>query len=320
MIIFSVALLVFGFVGVIKGADFLVDGASSIARRFGISPLAIGLTIVALGTSAPELVVNVIASVQGNSDLAIGNIVGSNIANIFLILGVAAIILPLRVSRGTAYKEIPLALLASILLFVLPNDELIDRMGVSALTRIDGIVLFSFFMIFVYYTFGISRVTGEKDQAVIPRMPTKLAVLYIVFGLVLLPVGGKFVIDSATSIGLALGLSEVFIGLTIVALGTSLPELATSVVAAYKGHADIAVGNAIGSNIFNIFWILGLSSLIQPIPFSDAANFDIIIATLAVLMLFAFLFLGKRHQVDRWQGILMVFCYIFYIGFIAVRG
>jgi len=310
-------LFIIGFVILIKGADLLVDGAASVAKKFNISSIVIGLTIVAFGTSAPEFIVNIFASVKGNSEIAIGNILGSNIANIFLILGVAAVIHPIVAKENTAWKEIPLSLLAAILIGVLANDVLIDGGTFSGLTRIDGIVLLSFFIIFMYYTFGISKVTGDEENIEIKLLSSGKAAIFILGGLTGLIVGGKWIVDGAVKIAELFDVSQSLIGLTVVAIGTSLPELATSAVAAYKKQADIAIGNVIGSNIFNTFWILGVSAVIRPLPFLRDSNPDILMSIFASALLFAILFIGKRHIVERWQGYLMIAIYIGYIVFLV---
>lgn len=314
-------LLVIGFVFLIKGADMLVDGASSLAKKFNISNLVIGLTVVAFGTSAPELFVNLFASFNGTTDIAIGNIVGSNIVNMLLILGIAAVIYPLKVSKGTVWKEIPLSLLAALLLLVMANDTIIDGAMFNALTRIDGIVLISFFIVFLYYTFGIAKNQENGDDQPSPKLYSAWATAgLIILGLIGLVIGGHWIVNGATAIAVSLGLSDALIGLTIVAIGTSLPELATSAVAAYKKNADIAVGNVVGSNIFNIFWILGLSSVISPLPFTPMLTFDLWVAVIAAVLLFGIMFIGKRHVVEKWQGIIFILMYIAYIVFIVVRG
>ena len=263
-----------GFVFLIKGADLLVDGAGSLAKRLGVSDLIIGLTIVSFGTSAPELTVNIIASLKGASDVGIGNIIGSNIANILLILGVAAMIYPLKIKRELTWKEIPLNFLAVFVLFLLANDVLLDGEPFSILSRIDGLVLMSFFAIFLYYTaqLAFTEKTGIEKG---PSRPLWLSLVMVLVGAIGLAYGGQWVVDGATTIARLLGLSESFIGLTIVAIGTSLPELATSAIAAYKHNTDIAVGNVVGSNIFNIFWVLGLSAVIRPLPVNMEINTDI---------------------------------------------
>jgi cation:H+ antiporter len=310
-------LFIIGFVILIKGADLLVDGAASVAKTFNISSIVIGLTIVAFGTSTPELVVNIFASIKGNSEIAIGNILGSNIVNIFFILGISAVIHPIVAKENTAWKEIPLSLLAAILIGVLANDVLIDGGTFSGLTRIDGIVFISFFIIFMYYTFGISKVTGDEENIEIKLLSSGKAALFILGGLGGLIVGGKWIVDGAVKIAELFDVSQSLIGLTVVAIGTSLPELATSAVAAYKKQADIAIGNVIGSNIFNTFWILGVSAIIRPLPFSRDSDPDILMNIGASTLLFVILFIGKRHIVERWQGYLMIAIYIGYIVFLV---
>jgi cation:H+ antiporter len=312
-------LLVIGFALLVKGADWLVDGASALAKKLGISSLVIGLTVVAFGTSAPELIVNVMASLSGATDIAIGNILGSNIANILLILGVSAVIYPLRVTSGTTWREIPLAILAVVALMFMANDQLFDGHGFSELGHIDGFILIAFFAIFLSYVQAIAKQGGsEGPQVKYIRGP--LAVGMVLAGLVLLTLGGKWVVDSATAIARTLGVSDALIGLTIVAVGTSLPELATSVVAALKHNTDIAVGNIVGSNIFNIFWILGLSAVIHPLPFSLGMNLDIVVTLVATLLLFFALFVGKKRILERWQGVAFVLLYLAYIGYLIARG
>ncbi len=312
----SYILFILGFFILIKGADLLVDGSASIAKKLKISNIVIGLTIVAFGTSAPELIVNIFASAQGSSDLAISNILGSNIANILLILGISAIICPVVTKRNTVLKEIPLSILAVIILGVLANDYLIDGQNFSAITRIDGIVLLSFFVIFLYYTFGIAK-AGDSllPEEKIDTFSYRKSILFIILGLTGLTLGGKFIVNGAIKIAELFNISESLIGLTVVAIGTSLPELAASAIAAHKKHTDIAIGNVVGSNIFNIFWILGLSAVINPLPFDISANKDILMTLAASLLLFAIMFIGKKRIIELWQGILMVLLYIAYIAY-----
>lgn len=313
-------LFAIGFLLVVGGAKFLVDGASGIARILKVSDLVIGLTVVAFGTSFPELSVNIFASIRANAGIAIGNILGSNIFNIFLILGVSAIIYPLRVSRGTVWKEIPLTLLAAVLLGILANDKFIEGSDISALTRADGLVLLTFFAIFLYYIFGITRPTeiSTADQPISKHSMAK-SVFRVIVGLFCLMIGARWVVNGAVKLTLALGVSESLIGLTIVATGTSLPELATSAVATYKKNADIAVGNIVGSNIFNIFFILGISSIIRPLPFPTKSNVDIGVTIISSLLLFLCMFTGKKRFLDRWEGAVFVFLYFFFITFLIVR-
>lgn len=311
-------LFLLGFVFLIKGAGWLVDGAGSIAKKFSISNLVIGLTIVAFGTSAPELVVNLLSSFQGNTDLAIGNIVGSNIANIFLILGVAAIIYPLKVKSNTVWKEIPFSLLGAILLFIMANDALIDGTSFSTLTRTDGLALIGFFCIFLFYTFGIAKNTDETSSDEIVQRPLMHSIPMVLGGLIGLVIGGQWIVEGAVKLAELFGMSQSVIGLTVVAIGTSLPELAATVTASFKKQTDMAIGGVVGSNIFNIFWILGLSSIIRPIPFNPVQNLDLALDVLASALLFAFLFVGKRHILERWQGWSFVLIYAAYTTYLVV--
>lgn len=316
-VMLNYVLMAVGFVFVIKGADFLVSSASSLARRVGVSDLVIGLTAVAFGTSLPELFVNVTASLKGTSDIALGNIVGSNIANILLILGVSGVIFPLVVGRSTVWKEIPLSLLAAVLLGLLVNDRLIDSGGADVLSRIDGLVLLSFFVVFIYYSVGIAMQTPVFETQA-PGWTLGRVLLMMGLGLAGLIIGGKWVVQGAVQLALALGISQRVIGLTVVAVGTSLPELATSAVAAFRKKPELAIGNVVGSNIFNIFFILGISAVIRPIDIGLGANRDIGAVILASILLFAFMFTGKRHKLDRWEAALFVAAYIGYVALTVV--
>ena len=315
----ALILLAVGFVVLIKGADWLVDGASSVARRFHISDLVIGLTVVAFGTSTPELFVNIAASLKGNTDIAVGNVLGSNISNIFLILGVSSIIYPLSVSKGTVWKELPFSLLAVIVLGFMVNDQLIDGVLPSALTRIDGLILLSFFVVFVYYSTGIAtRIDGMETQVSGKQQTLSISVLMIALGFAGLALGGKWIVDGAVYLAGRFGMSEALIGLTIVAVGTSLPELATSAMAAYKRNVEIAVGNVVGSNIFNILFVLGISAVVKPLPFKARSNPDIAVVILASSLLFLSMFTGKKRSLDRWEGFAFVALYAVYIAALVV--
>lgn len=322
--VLSSILFILGFLLLVKGADFLVNGSSSIAKKFGISNLVIGLTVVAFGTSAPELVVSALASWRGNSGVAMGNVIGSNISNTLLILGVSAIIIPLVVKKNTVHKEIPLSLLAVMAAFLMVNDRLIDGNIFNMLSRIDGLVLILFFIIFIYYSFGLSK-EGEgfiemiQDEK-IEKRGNIFSFGMILIGLVGLFLGGKLIVESATFFAQAFGLSENLIGLTIVAVGTSLPELAASVMAAYKGHTDIAVGNVIGSNIFNIFFVLGISSTIKGIPYPATLNQDFIVLIVITLLLLVLIFTGKKHVLDKREGGTLLGIYMIYLTFLIIRG
>lgn len=306
-------LFIIGFLILIKGADLLVDGAASIAKKLKISSIVIGLTIVAFGTSAPEFIVNIYASAQGNSEIAIGNILGSNIANILLILGISAIIYPITAKKNTVLKEIPLSLLAAIVLGLMANDHIIDGTEFSGITRIDGLILISFFIIFLYYTFGITKSDEDIVEEEIKVMSYSKAILFIILGLTGLVIGGKWIVDGAVKIAELFHISQSLIGLTVVAVGTSLPELATSAVAAYKKQSDIAIGNVVGSNIFNIFWILGASAIIRPLPFNTGSNVDVAMTIFASIVLFLVMFTDKKRVIKRWQGVFMVTVYSGYI-------
>lgn len=323
--------LIGGFILLIKGADWLVEGASSLARRLGVSDLVIGLTVVSFGTSAPELIVNIIASFQGSADIAIGNIVGSNISNTLLILGVTAMVAPLAVQRSTILKEIPFTLLASMTLLIMANDMIVDGYAKSELSRSDGMAFLGFFVIFMYYTFGM-RHGGKLEPRTKPKHSVFAAWTLFIVGLVGLSIGGNLAVTGAKSIAFSFGISEALVGLTIVALGTSLPELAASVVAAQKGKTDIAVGNIVGSNIFNIFWILGLSAFIKPLAFQPAINLDLIVVLASTVLLFFLIHNGGFHHrlllwwkqerdyiLNPFEGGVLFACYIVYITFIIWR-
>lgn len=314
--------LLAGFVVIILGAHFLVGGATIAAKKLKISNLMIGLTVVAFGTSAPELSVNIIASLEGNTAIAIGNVFGSNIANILLILGISAVIFPLSVGKGTVWKEIPLSLLAALLLGLFANGWLIERDGVSVLSRTDGLVFLGFFLVFIFYTMSIARntVAKKEDRSSSPSNSLWKSLLWILGGLAALTLGSRWIVVGASGFARLLGASESLIGLTIVAVGTSLPELATSVTAALKKEPEIAVGNVVGSNIFNIFFILGVSSLIRPLPFQARNNMDIAVLIFSSLLLFFTMFTGKRHRLDRWEGGIFVVLYAVFLVFLIIRG
>ena len=314
--IISIILLLAGFLFLVKGADFLVDGSSSIATKLNVSQIVIGLTIVAFGTSTPELIVNVFAAIELRSDVAFGNIVGSNIINIVLILGVAALISPLKTQKNTVWKEIPFALLGALVLLVLCNDNLLGT-SPNIISASDGIVLLLFFIIFMVYIFAISKV--ESDNKVEVKDLTYIKIFaFISSGLIGLLIGGKLVVDNAVNIAVSIGISERVIGLTVVALGTSLPELFTSAVAAKKGNADIAVGNVVGSNIFNVFFVLAITAVIRPVPFKSAMNIDLLVMCFASLMLFFTMFTGGKREIDRWEAILFLIIYLSYTIWLLV--
>ncbi len=316
-------LFILGFVILIKGADFLVDGASSLAKRYSISELVIGLTIVSFGTSTPELIVNIFASFNGSSDLAIGNIFGSNIANILLILGCSALVQPLPIQKSIYYTEIPISLVATFMVGFLANANLFTRTSGLWISQWDGLMLLLFFGLFMTYIFVVSKDKTQESEGLneeIQLMSIRKSVLFVVIGVVALFFGGKWIVDGSIVIAREFGLSESFIGLTIIAVGTSLPELVTSMVAARKGKADIAIGNVIGSNIFNIFWILGLSATIKALPFDIINNMDILMLILASTLLIFAVINGKKPVISRFEGFIFVGVYICYLTYLVYRG
>lgn len=320
-------LFLIGFVALIKGADWLVDGASSVAKKFNTSDIVIGLTIVSFGTSLPELIINIVAGINDSPDLAIGNILGSNIANILLILGVSAAIFPLLVKKNTLTFEIPFSIVAVVvagaLIFttILPDDP---ELGSNQLTleRMDGVILLSFFALFMFYIGKITKNGGAEEiiDGEITEISLITSILYIIAGIIGVGVGGRWIVNGAEKIAVDFGIGEGLVGLTIVAIGTSLPELATSAIAAYKKNADIAVGNVVGSNIFNVLWILGVSSVVKPIPTEPRTIYtDVIIVIAVSIFFFLILFLPKRNTLTRWKGWLFLLCYVGYLLYLINR-
>jgi len=315
----DILLLTAGLVILILGAHLLVDGASSIAGNFGVPPIVIGLTVVAFGTSSPELAVNVMASVRGTTALTLGNVIGSNIFNILAILGIASIIAALRVTRNTTWIEVPLALLAALMAGIMANDHLIDGRGYSEISRIDGIILLFFFVIFLVYNFHLARAEAVNDETMQKKHSTGVSLALFVAGLAMLIGGAHLIVESAVSLARGAGISERVIGLTVVAVGTSLPELAASVAATVKRNVDIAIGNVVGSNIFNIFLILGVSSTIAPVALSPGAMTDLAVSIIASLLLFLFIFTGKGKRIERWEGIILVALYVTYVALLVTK-
>lgn len=307
-------ILATGFVILIYGATHLVNGAASLAKKFNIPGIVIGLTIVAFGTSSPELVVNVAGSLKGTSGIVLGNIIGSNLFNVLLILGISAVIYPLAVKSNTTWMEIPLSFISSLLVFILASDIYLDGADINHLSRTDGIVLIFFFIIFLAYNFRLMK-NGSFDEEISVKDYTKLKSLIIIgIGIAMLGIGGTMIINSAVQVATMLGISERVIGLTVVAFGTSLPELATSVVAALKKNVDIAVGNIVGSNIFNVFFILGTSAIINPIPIAPGTGLDMLVNIGASLLLFVFIFTGKGRKIDRFEGAIFITLYTAYLA------
>ncbi len=323
----GVVLIVAGFVALVKGADWLVDGASAIAKRFGISDLVIGLTVVAFGTSMPEFVVNMVSVAEGSTDLAITNILGSNIINTFVILGLTALVYPITSQKRSRDFDIPLSIIAGVLVFafvavrspwgdVMPAGDCGDDRGIG---RIGGIVLLAMFVYFLYNTFRHAKdhpEEGPSDEVPSTKVITvRRAIALIVGGLVGLVVGGELIVKSAVDIATRMGVSEAIIGLTIVALGTSLPELATSVIAATKKNADIALGNVVGSNIFNVFFILGTSAVVHPLPAYEGIELDAWAAAVGSLLVWLFVKSNHERQIKRWEGGVLLLVYAGYLTY-----
>lgn len=310
----QIILLILGLGVLILGAEWLVSGATRLARRYNVSDLAIGLTIVAFGTSAPELVVNLFASLTDHQDIFFGNILGSNNFNIFVVLGVSGLILPLKVQSSTIWKEIPFSLAAALLFYLMANDfHSTDQL---LLGRIDGFILLTMFIFFQYYVYRQIRSDQPENFSVKTDISLVKVILMIVLGLAGLVIGGKLVMDNAVSLAKLLGVSEKIIGLTIVAAGTSLPELATSAVAAFRKNADIAVGNIIGSNIFNIFLIGGIISLVKPVRYNTSFNNDFYMLGAGTMILFITMFIMKKRQLGRWEAALLLLLYTAYTVFL----
>ncbi len=314
----NVLLVALGFVPLIFGAGRLVEGASSLAKRFKVPPIVIGLTIVAFGTSAPELVVNLFAAFEQNASIVLGNVLGSNIFNILGIIGISALIYPLQVRSRTTWIEVPLCLLAAVVVLVMANQRCLDRAALNQITRSDGIVLLLFFGIFIAYSFHSIKADRPQEEQPIKVHTLFRSWLYIVLGLVLLVVGGRLIVVSAVSFAERIGISERIIALTVISIGTSLPELATSAVAASKKNVDIAIGNIVGSNIFNIFFILGMTTVVYPAEVTASANVDLLTNVVAALLLFALIFIGRGRRIDRREGALFVLLYIGYLLYLLL--
>jgi cation:H+ antiporter len=309
--------LLIGFAILIKGADFLVNGASSVAKKNGISNLAIGLTVVAFGTSMPELIVSLLSALAGKNDASFGNAIGSNNFNLLFVLGICGLIYPLTVQRNSVRYEIPLSLLAAGVLFFLVNDTLIWDSESNLLSRFDSVILLVFFGAFLLYIYRTMKNTNDLDQGgEIKLLRTGVAIGMIALGLAMLIGGGTSVVNSATTIAQHFGLSEKLIGLTILAAGTSLPELATSAVAAYRRNTDIAIGNVIGSNIFNIFFILGITGFVNPLTYNTSLNFDLAIFGISTVVLLFFMFTINQRKLDRWEAFLLLGGYLAYTIFL----
>lgn len=314
-------LLVFGFVLLVKGADYFVIGASGVAKKLRVPALLIGLTIVAFGTSAPEAAVSILAAIKGNNGIAIGNVLGSNLFNMTFIIGMAALFFPLAVEKQTVKKEIPIMLLSALAVAALSADHLLSTTSkVMSIERGDGIILLLFFSVFMYYIFEVARNSREATpmNEEINKAETIKMIIYTIGGLAAIIFGGNVVVNSSIDIARSFGLSETVIGLTIVAIGTSLPELVTSVVASMKKQSDIAVGNIVGSNIFNVLFILGISSVISPLSVDSS-----LIVELILNILITIIFLGfsrSKHTISKKEGIILLLMYIAYVVYLLSQS
>lgn len=322
----NIIYLIIGLALILVGANILTDGASALAKKWGMSDLIVGLTIVAFGTSAPELVISIMSAAEGNSGIAIGNVVGSNIFNICAIIGITALVTPVKVSKGIMRTDIPLVILSALVLLVMGNNILLDGAQENILTRTNGIILLLFFAIFMYHTFNVAKnptlneSDDDVDKSPVKEMPLLKSIIWIVGGLAGLIFGGDLFVDGASGIASAMGVSDAVIGLTIVAIGTSLPELATSVTAALKGKTAIALGNVIGSNIFNIFLVLGCSATVSPLLFGSVGNVDLLVLTITSLLFWIFGYVYKERTITRIEGGLLLACYVAYMTYIVLTA
>ena len=317
MIWLQVLLLLGGLALIVFGADWLVDGASGIARRFGLSEFVIGLTIVGMGTSAPEMVVSFIGAFQGNADIAIGNVVGSNIMNTLLILGLTALILPMAVTPSNRKRDIPVNLLITVILIVLGLKYTLTHLGSNGLSRVDGGILLTIFIVYMWSCFKNGQVEEEDSPA--KKRSLWLCILLIAAGLAGLVIGGNLFVNNATELAHAMGVSDKFIAITILAGGTSMPELATCVVAAAKKKGQLALGNIIGSNVFNILLILGGSALIHPLSFEHITYVDLGVLLVSALALVSALFIGKKNKIDRLDGSLFLLIWAAYMAWLIIN-
>ncbi len=309
----NIILLIIGFVVLVLGADWLVDGASGLAKRLNVPDLIIGLTIVAFGTSAPELVVNLMAAIEGSSEIALTNILGSNIVNVLVILGVSAAIYPIASQRSSRRFDIPMSIAAGLAILVL-GTECFGAWGSDwQLSRLDGVILLLIFGLFMYHSVKEAKRGSNQSTESFKAMAVWKALLLIVVGIGFLVVGGELIVRSAVAMAAAWGVPESVVGVTIVAIGTSLPELATSAVAAFKHNSDLALGNVIGSNIFNVFFVLGISAVIRPLPAYPNLPIDAALATGCCALVWLFVGTNRKHEIKRWQGVFLLLCYGVYL-------
>ncbi len=317
----NIILLSVGLLLLIKSADILVDGAASLAKKWGMSGLLIGLTVVSFGTSLPEVLVNILSSIRGSADIGMGNIIGSNISNTLLVLGITVVMAgSLKIDKSILNKQIPFSILSVIVLFVLANGTLINRGIEPGLFRSGGIVLLCFFSIFLYFTFTESKVKDEVEKEKVKERKLLSSWLLTIGGLIGLYFGADLTVVNAEVLARSLGISEALIGIIFIGLGTSLPELATCTAAAFKKQAAMAVGNIIGSNIFNILWVLGISSIIKPIKYSPILDLDIGLIIISSIILIPLIIFGKKNFLTRSGGIILISLYIAYVIYVVIRG
>lgn len=325
--IIDIVWLIVGLVLILTGANFLTDGASAVAKKFGLTDLVIGLTVVAFGTSAPELVISITASADGNPELAVGNVIGSNIFNILAIIGITAMVRPIAIKKSVMTIEIPMVLLSSVIILILGSSVILDHTQANIISRVEGLLLLIFFLLFMRYTFATARNTpdaGSDPQAAdtnkLKNIKMWQAIVFIIGGLAALIWGGNKFVQGASAIASGLGVSEAVIGLTIVAIGTSLPELATSIVAALKNEQGLAIGNVIGSNIFNIFMVLGTAAVVKPLPFGNINYVDLWVLTGASLIFMIFGWFFKKRIITCAEGTIMAICYILYMSWLVINA
>lgn len=318
----DITFFIIGLALILYGANILVDGSSAAAKRMGVSELVVGLTVVAFGTSAPELVISLISAINGSAELAVGNVVGSNILNILAIIGITALVRPIKVERSILTNEIPLVILSSLAIAFVGLDTVIDGARESSVSRIDGLMLLLFFCIFMRYTFSVDgpMPDDQNQESADDIMPAWKAALFIVGGLVGLILGGEMFVEGASGIAAKLGVSEAVIGLTIVAAGTSLPELATSVVAALKGRQGIVIGNVVGSCLFNVFFVLGLSATVSPLRMGGVGIVDISLLLVASLVFWLFGQFYKDRTFTRIEGGIMTLMYVGYVVWLVINA
>lgn len=322
----DILFLVLGLAMILVGANLLTDGASAVAKRWGVSDLVVGLTVVAFGTSAPELVISMLSACGGNTELAIGNVVGSNIFNVLAIVGITAMVRPIVVEKGILMSDIPLVIVSALALLAMGSSQVLGDPGGREVSRTDGILLLLFFAIFMRYTFAQARRPESADDAVaeIPAkmtpMPLWRSVVWILLGLAGLIFGGNWFVDGASGIASGLGVSDAIIGLTIVAMGTSLPELATSVISAVKGNPGIAIGNVIGSNIFNIFMVLGMSATLRPLQFGSIGEVDLLVLAAACVLFWLVGWFFRKRTITRAEGALLTSCYVAYTVWLVMNA